>query len=52
MHAEVGHVFRPVRLMEGVPLWTDDYSDVLRVMMIKELQSVRKFFGMPTPVLE
>lgn len=52
MHAEVGHVFRPVQSNPDVPAWTDDYSDVLRVMMIKELQWLRKQFGMPTPVLD
>ena len=52
MHAEVGHVFRPVKVHPDVPAWTDDYSDVLRVMMIKELQWVRKQFGLPTPGLE
>ena len=52
MHLECGHVFRPVKVLADVPAWTDDYSDVLRVMMIKELQWVRKQFGMPTPVMD
>jgi hypothetical protein len=47
-----GPMFHPVRLLDGVPLWTDDYSDVLRVIMIKEVQSVRKFFGLTVPVEE
>jgi hypothetical protein len=37
-------------LLKGVDAWTDDYADVMRVMMIPELQAVRKFFGLPTPV--
>lgn len=47
-----GQMFHKLRLLDGVPLWTDDYSDVLRVMMLKEVQAVRKFFGLPTPVEE
>jgi hypothetical protein len=45
-----GHAFRRLELFAQVPAWTDDYSDVLRVMMIPELQAVRKFFGLPTPI--
>jgi hypothetical protein len=47
---ETGHAFRPVIVLEGVDAWTDDYADVMRVMMITELQLLRKFFGLPTPV--
>lgn len=47
---ETGYAFRPVIVLEGVDAWTDDYADVMRVMMIKELQMLRKFFGLPTPV--
>ncbi|MFO0801491.1 MAG: fused MFS/spermidine synthase [Gemmataceae bacterium] len=43
-----GDMFRTLRLSDKMPLWTDDYSDVLRVMMLKEVVSVRKFFGLPT----
>ena len=50
LHRETGYGFRPVRLLAGVDAWTDDYADVMRVMMIPELQAVRKFFGLPTPV--
>ena len=50
LRAETGYAFRPVRKLEGVDAWTDDYADVMRVMMIKELQSLRRFFGLPTPV--
>jgi hypothetical protein len=45
-----GPMFRPVERLPDVPTWTDDYSDVLRVMMIPELQKVRKFLGLKTPV--
>ncbi len=47
---ETGYGFRPVETLKGVDPWTDDYADVMRVMMISELQSIRKFFGLPTPV--
>jgi spermidine synthase len=47
---ETDYGFRPVDMLRGVEAWTDDYADVMRVMMIKELQAVRKFFGLPTPV--
>jgi hypothetical protein len=50
LRAETGYGFRPIRMLDGVDAWTDDYADVMRVMMIKELQAVRKFFGLPTPV--
>jgi len=45
-----GYGFRPVDGLKGVDSWTDDYADVMRVMMIPELQSLREFFGLPTPV--
>ena len=50
LQKETGYGFRPLDLLEGVDAWTDDYADVMRVMMIPELQAVRKFFGLPTPV--
>lgn len=50
LQAETGYGFRPVRTLPGVDAWTDDYADVMRVMMIPELQAVRGFFGLPTPV--
>jgi hypothetical protein len=39
-----------VRLHIGKPMpaWTDDYSDVMRVMMINEVVTLRRFFGLPT----
>jgi hypothetical protein len=49
LHMETGYGFRPVKLDDDVEAWTDDYADVMRVMMIEELQKVRKFFGLPTP---
>lgn len=42
--------WRPLKLNEQVPAWTDDYADVLRVMTLKEVQAVRRFFGLPTPI--
>ena len=50
LQRETGYGFRPLRLLRGVDAWTDDYADVMRVMMIPELQAVRKFFNLPTPV--
>ena len=47
-----GQMFHQLRVIPDVPLWTDDYSDVLRVMMLKEVQWVRKKLGLPTPVEE
>jgi hypothetical protein len=43
-------MFHKLKVLPDVPLWTDDYSDVLRVMMLKEVQWVRKKLGLPTPV--
>lgn len=43
-------LFVPLKLLPDVPLWTDDYSDVLRVMTLEEVQQVRRAFGLPTPV--
>ena len=48
LKGETGYGFRPLHPMKNLPPWTDDYADVMRVMMIKELQSVRRFFGLPT----
>ncbi len=47
-----GPMFRPLKLHPEVALWTDDYSDVLQVMMLKEVQWLRKQFGLPTPTLD
>jgi spermidine synthase len=50
LHEVTGYGFRPIRSLDGVDPWTDDYADVMRVMMIEELQRLRGFFGLPTPV--
>jgi hypothetical protein len=50
MIREHGHAFRRLETLSQVPAWTDDYSDVMRVMNFPELQRVREFFGLPTPV--
>jgi hypothetical protein len=44
--------WQPLTRIKGVRLWTDQYADVLQVMMLKEVQSLRRLFGMPTPVKE
>ncbi|MCI0705688.1 MAG: fused MFS/spermidine synthase [Planctomycetia bacterium] len=44
---ESGHGFRPVRGAKNMSTWTDDYADVMRVMMIPQLQKIRSFFGLP-----
>ena len=41
-------LWTPLKPHESVKLWTDDYSDVLSVMMIKEIQRVRHALGLPT----
>ena len=43
------HPWRPVQRADEVPVWTDDYSDVLRVMKIEEIQAARRFLGLPVP---
>jgi hypothetical protein len=45
-------LFHRLKVLPDVPLWTDDYSDVLRVIMIPQVQAVRKWFGLKTPVTE
>lgn len=50
MQREHGHAFRRLETLSQVPAWTDDYSDVMRVMNFPELQKVRKLFGLPNPV--
>ncbi|VTR96583.1 Uncharacterized protein OS=Singulisphaera acidiphila (strain ATCC BAA-1392 / DSM 18658 / VKM B-2454 / MOB10) GN=Sinac_3438 PE=4 SV=1 [Gemmata massiliana] len=52
LQGETGYGFRPVEFNKDVPAWTDDFADVMRVMMIPELQKIRKFFGLPTPVVD
>lgn len=46
--AEFGPMFHPLKVSDRMPLWTDDYSDVMSVMMLKEIQWVRRQFGLPT----
>lgn len=46
-----GPMFHTLDDHEAVRLWTDDYSDVLQVIMIKEIQWVRRQFGLTTPGL-
>lgn len=50
MVREHGHAFRRLETMAQVPAWTDDFADVMRVMNFPELQQVRRFFGLPTPL--
>ena len=45
---QYGTMFRPLETLKGMEAWTDDYSDVMRVMMIPELQKFRRFLGLPT----
>ena len=45
-------LFHKLKVLDGVPAWTDDYSDVLRVIMIPQVQRFRKALGLPTPVEE
>ncbi|MCE9563528.1 MAG: fused MFS/spermidine synthase [Planctomycetes bacterium] len=45
-----GHAFRRLETMSQVHPWTDDFSDVMRVMTIPEVQRVREFFGLPSPM--
>jgi hypothetical protein len=47
---ESGHGFRRLESLTQVEAWTDDYADVMRVMDIPGLQSVRRFFGLATPL--
>ena len=39
--------WNPLTIDPNVPAWTDDYSDVLRVMRLKEIRAARKFLGLP-----
>jgi hypothetical protein len=40
--------WKKLRTQKNLRPWTDDYSDVLAVMQMKEIQAVRRFFGLPT----
>ena len=48
MVKDLGHAFRKLETYKTVAAWTDDYSDVMGVMTIPEVQRVRRFFGLPT----
>jgi len=55
--ADLGKTFtappwEPIPLNSEIPEWTDDYQDILRIIRSKELQAVRRRFGLPTPVTE
>jgi hypothetical protein len=39
--------WKPLQTHPAVSAWTDDYSDVLSVMMIKEIQRARRSLGLP-----
>ncbi|MCZ2342708.1 MAG: fused MFS/spermidine synthase [Bacteroidales bacterium] len=39
--------WEPFRVDPNVHAWTDDYSDVLRVIQLREVRAVRKFLGLP-----
>ncbi|MCS7270003.1 MAG: fused MFS/spermidine synthase [Gemmataceae bacterium] len=43
-----GTDFRPLRPLKNMEAWTDDYADVLRVMMLDEVRRLRRLFGLPT----
>jgi len=43
-----GTDFRPLHSLKNMEAWTDDYADVLRVMMLDEVRRLRKLFGLPT----
>jgi hypothetical protein len=40
--------FEPLDTPKNMDTWTDDYSDVMRVMMMPEVIKLRRFFGLPT----
>ncbi|MGL4423674.1 MAG: fused MFS/spermidine synthase, partial [Gemmataceae bacterium] len=41
----LGHSWKPLPTDAAAPAWTDDFSDVLSVMMIREIQMVRRALG-------
>jgi hypothetical protein len=43
-----GTDFRPLHPLKNMEAWTDDYADVLRVMMLDEVRRLRRLFGLPT----
>ena len=51
LQGETGHGFRPLEKLRDVTAWTDARSDVFILWMNPQLQSIRKFFGYPTPIM-
>lgn len=41
--------WKPLEFNKDVLPWTDDYADVMRVMRMKEIKTIRGWFGLPTP---
>jgi hypothetical protein len=41
--------WKPLDFNSDVLPWTDDYADVMRVMRMKEIKTIRGWFGLPTP---
>ena len=41
------HPWKRLHGGDQLPAWTDDYSDVLRVMKLDELRAVRRYLGLP-----
>ncbi len=44
----IANKWEPMRVEPRLRVWTDDYADVLSLMRIKEVQAVRRLFGLPT----
>ncbi len=47
----LNHNWRSLQVLPEVEAWTDDYSDVMRVMTFDEIRRARRFFGLPVPKL-
>jgi hypothetical protein len=43
------HPWRRLRTQRDLRAWTDDFSDVLAVMQMREIIRIRQFLGLPTP---
>ncbi len=44
--------WEPIPVNAEIPAWTDDFQDILRIIRSKELQALRRRFGLPTPITE
>ncbi len=44
--------WKVIPLNPGISPWTDDYQDIMRVIKSKELQTFRRYLGLPTPFSE